>query len=142
MIRAQRDDTDVAGRAAAHRAAFGSSRVTTERHARLRETWPYRPALDLIVASPDGEAAAHCQGSYDEVHGTGESEPVGTRPEHRRQGLARAVRIAVLHGFAEAGGRHATVHCRGDSAYPGPRRLYASMGFTAYGRTHTYVRTA
>ncbi|MEU8787496.1 GNAT family N-acetyltransferase [Streptomyces sp. NPDC048637] len=138
-IRAQRSRAEVAGRAAAHRAAFGSTRVTTERHARMRETWPYRAEFDLVVVSPAGEVAAYCQGWYDAALGIGVFEPVGTHPEHRRRGLARAVCLAVLRAFAEAGGRRAVVYCRGDAAYPAPKRLYESLGFTAYTRTHTYV---
>ncbi|MEV0375436.1 GNAT family N-acetyltransferase [Streptomyces sp. NPDC050636] len=138
-IRAQRDHADVAGRATAHRAAFGSTRITTERHARMRETWPYRPEFDLVVASPGGDVVAYCQGWYDEANGIGAFEPVGTHPDHRRLGLARAVCTAVLHAFADGGGHRAIVYCRGDADYPAPKRLYESMGFTAYTRTHTYV---
>ncbi|MBX9394799.1 GNAT family N-acetyltransferase [Streptomyces sp. TRM72054] len=139
-IRAQRDPADVAGRAAAHRAAFGSTRITTERHARMRDTWPYRPELDLVVISPAGEAVAYCQGWYDETNGAGEFEPVGTHPAHRRLGLARAACTAVLHAFALAGAHRAVVYARGDASYPVPRRLYESLGFTAYTRTRAYVR--
>ncbi|WP_058043703.1 GNAT family N-acetyltransferase [Streptomyces roseifaciens] len=138
-IRTQHDDTDVAGRAAAHRAAFGSTRVTTERHARMRDAWPYRPELDLGVTTPTGDVVAYCQGWYDEVNATGAFEPVGTHPDHRRLGLARAVCTAVLHAFARVGGRRAIVRSRGDAAYPVPKRLYESMGFTTYTRTHTFV---
>lgn len=138
-IRAQRDRADVAGRASAHRAAFGSTRVTTERHARMRETWPYRPELDLVAVSPDGDVVAYCQGWYDEVNGVGAFEPVGTHPGHRRLGLARAVCTAVMHAFSDAGGRRAIVYSRGDAGYPVPKRLYESMGFTAYTRTRTYL---
>jgi ribosomal protein S18 acetylase RimI-like enzyme len=138
-IRPQRDAADVAGRAAAHRAAFGSTRVTTERHTRMRRAWPYRPECDLVVASPAGEVVAYCQGWFDETNGVGAFEPVGTRPDHRRLGLARAVCIAVLHAFARAGGHRAIVYARGDAAYPEPKRLYESMGFMAYTRTRTYI---
>jgi uncharacterized protein YfaP (DUF2135 family) len=87
LIRAQQDHIDVAGRAAAHRAAFGSTRVTTERHARMRSTWPYRPELDLIVVSPAGDAVAYCQDWYDEANGLDEFEPVGP-PRYRLSGSA------------------------------------------------------
>ncbi|WP_204077377.1 GNAT family N-acetyltransferase [Planotetraspora phitsanulokensis] len=138
-VRAQRDHADVAGRAAAHRAAFGSTRVTAGRHARMRDTWPYRPELDLVVVAPAGGVVAYCQGWYDRANRTGEFEPVGTHPGHRRLGLARSVCTAVLHAFAAAGGTRAVVYARGDDAYPVPRRLYESMGFGAYTRTHTYT---
>ncbi len=141
VIRAQRDQADIAGRAAVHRAAFDSTRGTTERHVRMRKTWPYRPEFDLIAVSPEGEAVAYCQGWYDEANSIGEFEPVGTHPDHRRLGLARTVCTAVMHAFAEAGGRRVTVYCRGDAAYPVPKQLYSSMGFAPYARTHTYVGT-
>ncbi|MFE0380291.1 GNAT family N-acetyltransferase [Streptomyces inhibens] len=65
--------------------------------------------------------------------------PVGTHADHRRLGLARAVCTAVLHAFDRAGGHRAVVYSRGDADYPVPIRLYESMGFTTYTRTHTYI---
>ncbi|MFI0712415.1 GNAT family N-acetyltransferase [Streptomyces inhibens] len=138
-IRAQQDHTDVVGRAAAHRAAFGSVRITTERHALMRNAFPYRPEFDLIVASPTGDVVAYCQGWYDHANGIGAFEPVGTHPGHRCLGLARAVCTTVLHAFDRAGGHRAVVYSRGDADYPVPKRLYESMGFTTYTRTHTYI---
>ncbi|MFC4894421.1 hypothetical protein ACFQVD_08615 [Streptosporangium amethystogenes subsp. fukuiense] len=55
------------------------------------------------------------------------------------QSLARAVCTAVMRAFSDAGGRRAIVYSRGDAGYPVPKRLYESMGFTAYTRTHTYL---
>jgi ribosomal protein S18 acetylase RimI-like enzyme len=137
-IRTQRDHGDLAGRVAAHGAAFGSTRMTTERYARMTKGWPYRPEFDLVVVSSHGDVVAYCQGWYDETNRTGGFEPVGTRPEYRGLGLARAVCTTVLHAFARAGGRRAVVCCRGDAAYPVPRRLYSSMGFVPYTRARTY----
>ncbi len=54
----------------------------------------------------------------------------------------RAVCAAVLHAFARAGGHRAVVQARGDAAYPVPKRLYESLGFTAYARTYTYTRAS
>jgi GNAT superfamily N-acetyltransferase len=139
-IRLQRDAADVAGRAAVHRAVWNSTRMTTDRHARMRESWPYRPEFDPIVVSPAGEVVAYCQGWYDEANGIGLFEPVGTHPEHRRLGLSRAVGAVVLHAFAAAGGRRAVVCPRGDADYPIPKLVYESLGFTAYTRSHTYTR--
>ncbi|MFF4699685.1 hypothetical protein [Streptomyces chattanoogensis] len=45
----------------------------------------------------------------------------------------------MLHAFADTGGRRAVVYARGDAGYSVPQRLYESMGFTPYTRTHTYV---
>jgi len=64
----------------------------------------------------------------------GEFEPVGTHPEYRRRGLARALNLFGLRRLREAGAEHAIVGCRGDDDYPIPRRLYASVGFRELSR--------
>ena len=133
-------DADIPARAEVHRAAWNSTDVTTERHATMRELWPYKPEFDLVAHSPDGVPAAYYQGWYDELSGIGLIEPVGTRPEHRRLGLSRAVGITLLHAFAAAGATLATVCPRGDAAYPVPKLVYESMGFREYSRTVTYRR--
>lgn len=141
-IRSLTDPANLAERAAAHRAAWDSQWITAERHARMQGLWPYKPEFDLIaVATATGEAVAYYQGWLDEVSGVGLFEPVGTHAGHRRLGLSRALGIAVLHAFAAAGARRATVFPRGDGAYPVPRLVYESLGFTEYSRTHLYTKT-
>ncbi|WP_202805957.1 GNAT family N-acetyltransferase [Actinopolymorpha alba] len=71
-----------------------------------------------------------------------QSLPVGTHPDHRRRGLARAVCTAVLHAFAAAGGERVVVCSRGDAAHPVPKLVYESMGFIPQARTMTYSRSA
>jgi hypothetical protein len=46
-MRTQQAHGDIAGRVAAHGAAFGSTRMTTERYARMTMSWPYQPEFDL-----------------------------------------------------------------------------------------------
>lgn len=138
VLRGLAGPADVERRAAVHRAAFGSSRVTAQRHALLMGTWPYRAEFDLVVQAPDGSFAAYCQGWYDEVNRIGQFEPVGTHPDHRRRGLGRAVCVAVLRAFAAAGADRAVVYCRGDADYPVPKRLYEAVGFVAGARTVNY----
>lgn len=135
------DAAGVATRAEAHRAAWSAwkSTYSEQRHAAMREMWPYKPEFDLMAIAPDGTPAAYYQGWYDEQSGIGHFEPVGTHPEHRRLGLSRALGTALLHRFAAAGGRLATVSPRGDDAYTVARLTYESMGFTAFSRTHTYA---
>ncbi|RJL33222.1 GNAT family N-acetyltransferase [Bailinhaonella thermotolerans] len=139
VIRAVRGVGDFERRAAVHRAAFGSERMTARRYGVLAGAWPYRAEFDLIAEAPDGTFAAYCLGWYDPVNRIGEFEPVGTHPDHRRRGLARAVCAAALRAFAEAGAERAVVYARGDDGYPVPRRLYRSLGFTPYASTVTYA---
>jgi ribosomal protein S18 acetylase RimI-like enzyme len=137
-IRAVSGDADAARWVAVHKTAFTGSRFDVARRLHLTSVPPHRPELDLAVEAPDGSFAAYCLGWYDEQNKTGEFEPVGASPEHRRRGLAAAVSIAVLHGFLAAGAQRAIVNARGDADYPAPRRLYESLGFREHTRTTTY----
>ncbi|MGW0072068.1 GNAT family N-acetyltransferase [Streptosporangium sandarakinum] len=139
-VRHVRDDGDVPARAAAHRAAFRSSRVTEERYRDVMGAWPYRRELDCVAEAPDGRLVAYGLAWLDAGNHVGEFEPVGTHPDFRRMGLARAVCLEAMHRLRAAGARTAVVHVRGDAAHPGPARLYASLGFTVTGRTVTYSR--
>jgi predicted N-acetyltransferase YhbS len=100
------------GRLEAQRAAFAPSDFLLERYERVRRTWPYRPELDRIVLTDDGEPAtvvAFCTAWIDEVNAAGLLEPVGTHPAHQRRGLARAVCLDALHQLRAAGARTAQV---------------------------------
>jgi ribosomal protein S18 acetylase RimI-like enzyme len=133
-------DDDVERRVAVHRAAFHPSRVTVESYRAVMRAWPYRPELDCVVEAPDGSFAAYTLAWLDEANGVGELEPVGTHPAHRRLGLARAANLLALHRLREAGATSAVVACRGDDAYPVPKRLYESVGFRQVGRVLSYRR--
>ncbi|MEV8637241.1 GNAT family N-acetyltransferase [Streptosporangium sp. NPDC051023] len=137
-VRAVRGSEDLDRRVAVHRAAWNPSRVTPESYSSIMAAWPYRTDLDWVVEAPDGRFAANCLVWYDDVNRVGLIEPVGTDPEFRRLGLARAVCLAALHALAEAGGERAVVCPRGDAAYPIPQVLYRSIGFRPYGRSRTY----
>jgi GNAT superfamily N-acetyltransferase len=102
--------------------------------------WPYRADVDIVAVAPDGTLAAYTMGWYDERNRSGEFEPVGTLARYRRMGLARAVGVAVLRAFRDAGGETALVFARGDDGYPVPRQVYAALGFTPHARTVTYRR--
>jgi mycothiol synthase len=82
---------------------------------------------DLVVVAPDGTFAAFCSIWFDEFNRTGTFEPVGTHPDHRRRGLAKAVMCEGLRQLKELG---ATVAFVG-TGYDAPaNRLYESVGFT------------
>jgi GNAT superfamily N-acetyltransferase len=107
---------DVPARVAVHRAAFHPSRVTEESYARVMAEWPYRPELDCAVVAPDGSFAAFALGWLDAANRTGILEPVGTHPDHRRRGLARAACLFTLRQLRAAGAEIGLVGSRG-----GPR---------------------
>jgi ribosomal protein S18 acetylase RimI-like enzyme len=132
---------DFASRSAAHRTAFSPSRFTDEVYAVVRETWPYRADLDCVVVAPDGSVAAYALAWLDELNGLGELEPVGTHEDHRGLGLGRAVNLFALRRLRDEGATEALVQCRGDEAYPIPRKLYESVGFRELWRTLPFRAT-
>lgn len=131
-------------RAAVHTASWsdvGPSRVDERAYRQVMGAPPYRPDLDWVAVDGDGEMVASALVWLDEAHGAGLVEPVGCVPAHRGRGLAGAVTLAALHRLAEVGGTVAQVSPRGDDGYPGPQRLYRSMGFRPRARTVTWRRS-
>jgi ribosomal protein S18 acetylase RimI-like enzyme len=63
----------------------------------------YRRDLDIVAIAPDGEIAAFCTIWYDDFTRTAIYEPVGTTPEHQRQGLGRAILTEGLHRLKRMG---------------------------------------
>ncbi len=124
-LSAVEDDALLDARVEAHRAAFAQSRLTLAGCMRLRHTWPYRSDLDRVVVDADGRVVAACLAWIDEARGWGVLEPVGTRPEHRRRGLAAAVCLDALHALRAAGAHSAQVSCEtgsgGFAVAPGRR---------------------
>lgn len=137
-VRAVRAD-EAEARAAVHRAAWSpTSRVTTAAYERLMTTAPYRPELDHVVTTTDGEWVASCCVWLDEATGVALVEPVGCVEEHGRQGLATAASVSALTAARDAGATTGLVCPRGDDDYPGPARLYRRIGFVPGARTRTY----
>jgi ribosomal protein S18 acetylase RimI-like enzyme len=133
---------NVSARVAVHRAAWFPSRVTEESYENVRRTWPYREDLDCIVQAPDGSFAAYALAWLDVDNSVGEFEPVGTHPDHRRCGLARAVSLFGLQRLRALGATKAIVLSRGDAKYPIPKLLYESVGFRELSRSQSFARKA
>jgi ribosomal protein S18 acetylase RimI-like enzyme len=131
-------------RAAVHAASwsdFGPSKVDEHAYRQLMDAWPYRHDLDWVAVDAEGRMVASVLVWLDDSHAAGLVEPVGCVPEHRGRGLAGAVTLAALHHLATVGGSVAQVSPRGDDGYPGPQRLYRSLGFRPCARTVTWSRS-
>jgi mycothiol synthase len=63
----------------------------------------YRRDLDLVAIAPEGDVAAFTTVWYDDVTRCGMFEPVGTKPEHQRQGLARSLLCESMHRLKRMG---------------------------------------
>lgn len=141
VARPMSGEAELAQRVAVHRAAWHPSRVSEASYRQVMAAWPYRRALDWVVQAPDGRFAASCLIWFDEHSRVGLLEPVGTDPQFRRLGLARAVCLAALHALRRSGATMAVVYpVDGHPAYPGAVPLYRSLGFTPYARSVSYVK--
>ena len=135
---------EAAPRAAVHAAAWsdlGPSRVDAQAYAQVMAARPYRADLDWVVTDAAGSLVASALVWLDSATGVGLVEPVGCVPEHRGRGLAAAVTLAALHHLRSVGGTLGQVTPRGDDGYPGPQRLYRSLGFRPAARTVTWTRS-
>ncbi len=84
--------------------------------------------LDLVAVAPDGSFAAFTTVRVDPASRIAEFEPVGTHPDHRKLGLARAV---ILEGLRRLLRYNPTLVCiPGAAANEGATRLYDSLGFS------------
>lgn len=88
----------------------------------------YEPDLDNIAISPAGEVCAAALIWLDEESRIGEFEPVGTRPQHQRKGLGKAILLRGVAKMRERGMRTAIVGTNAKNA--AAIALYESVGFT------------
>jgi ribosomal protein S18 acetylase RimI-like enzyme len=119
--------SELEARTLVHRAAFGTTRLTTAMYERLMTLPHYDIADDLVVEAPDGSMAAFAMAWWDPVSRMGEFEPVGTHPDHRRLGLGGAVLRHGLRRYAARGADLVQVYSLTDNA--ASEALYASVGF-------------
>jgi ribosomal protein S18 acetylase RimI-like enzyme len=125
---------DLERRVEVHRAAFAPSRVVPESYARVQAAPPYRRELDWVVEAPDGRFAAFALCWLDEANSVAELEPVGTHPDFRRLGLARAVSIAALRA---SDARIGVVYSSGGSV---ASALYDGIGLKRLTRHVPFLR--
>jgi ribosomal protein S18 acetylase RimI-like enzyme len=130
-VRSVRDDpTDLQARVDLHRGVWAPSKFTLAGYQRLRTKPLYRPDLDLVVETADGELAAYCIVWWDPVTRIGEFEPVGTAERFRGQGYAKAILHEGMRRLREFGATHATVLNAMGERWAPSRALYPSAGFT------------
>jgi ribosomal protein S18 acetylase RimI-like enzyme len=126
----------------AHADAWAPSRYTAESYAGVLQTPGYRADLHILVEAPDGTMASSTIMWLDEVNKTAEFEPVGTHPDYRRLGLARAMMLHGMHLARAAGATHMTVVCLGAPGHPAARGLYYGLGFRELSRDAPLIKTA
>jgi ribosomal protein S18 acetylase RimI-like enzyme len=129
---------------AVHRSAYGTAHMTIEERIAILDASYYVPDLDLVVIGPEGDLTAFCLCTIDteqnERTGRAEGELaiLGTRPDHRRLGLGRAVSLDGLRRLKESGAESAILGVSSDNT--AAIRLYEDLGFRVHYRTRWYSR--
>ena len=96
----------------------------------------YHEDLDVVAVDPDGNFAAFCTARLDPVSRIAELEPVGTHPEYRKLGLAKAVICESLVRLERY--RPSAIVILGAAPTEGANRLYESVEFENKGARHIW----
>ena len=118
---------------ALHRAAWSRpnapSTYDRRQHDSVTAMPDFRYDLVPIVAAPGGALAAYCMSWWDSRSASVEIEPLGTHPDFRRKGLARAIVREVLRRSWALRATHVLVW--GVSGNPEAKSLYESAGLSS-----------
>ena len=115
---------------ALHRAAWSRPNVPSSydrrQHDAVTSMPDFRHDLVPIVRAADGTLASYCMSWWDPRSVSVEIEPLGTHPDYRRAGLARAIVHEVTRRAWPLGARYVLVW--GTTANPEAKALYLSAG--------------
>jgi len=123
--------------AALHSACFATA-WTPESYRTLMQTPGYAREREYVVEAADGALAAFTETWRDPLNRTGLLEPVGTHPDHRRRGLAKALVLYALHAMASEGME--TAEAANSGANDASRDLYRACGFEPWQLLDGYVK--
>ena len=102
----------------------------------------YDPTLEIVAEYHDGSLVAYCGGAFDtaECEATacndGWTDPVGTAPNHRQKGLARACMVEALYRLKKRGATRALLGTSHQNV--AMRSLAQSLGYTTIHHVLTY----
>ncbi|MDX9955836.1 MAG: GNAT family N-acetyltransferase [Anaerolineae bacterium] len=137
-------EEEVEALVALHRAAVGTEHMTVEERLAMMRVPEYKPELDLLAATPDGQLVAYCMCgiSEEENAATGRNEgytdPVGTHPDFQRRGLARALMLTGLQALKQRGMDFAVLGTSGENI--AMRRTAEAVGFHVESTTLWFAR--
>ena len=130
VVRPPDGEEELDRRAQLHVAVWTSSLLTPAGYRITRAAPGHDAGLDLVAVLPDGRFAAYCICWPEPASGSCEFEPVGCHPDHRRQGLARAVMQVAMQRARAMGLHTALVYCHDDTL-----PFYRALGFAPVDRT-------
>jgi ribosomal protein S18 acetylase RimI-like enzyme len=132
---------DVHSRAEAERVVWfpcSDGDISDENYARLMTLPGYVRELDLAAVTPDGIVASNLNAWPDPVNRIGDFGPVGTRAEHRRKGLQRALLLEGMRRLKEHGMERVCVSTGVENL--AAQALYLSVGFQIVNRWQEWVQ--
>ena len=129
---------EIGARVEVHRAAFAPSKMTEEKYESLTSLPHYSFDHDVVVSAPDGSLAAFTMCWLDLAGAVGEFEPVGTHPDHRGLGLAKAANLFGLRLLRSLGAQATVVFSDGSNT--ASQALYRSVGFRELCVHRRYIR--
>jgi ribosomal protein S18 acetylase RimI-like enzyme len=98
----------------------------------------YAPQWDLAVISPEGEHVAFCLARLDQHNHVAEIDPIGTRPEYQRRGLAKVLVATCFRRLCACGMRYAFIGAGPEPAVG--NRLYVSLRSVETYQEHEWVK--
>jgi len=129
VIRSVQPEEDFDRIAAAIRVVFGHGEwFTADVLEELSRASFYRGDLDLVALAPGGDIASFCTFRMDPPSRVTELEPMGTLPQHRRMGLAKAILVEGLRRLAKYD--PTLLYIGGAADTPEANRLYEVTDFT------------
>lgn len=140
IVRSVDVESDFAQYRRVQAAVFPHCASMTKRTAKLYSTASfYNRDLDLVAVGHHGNFAAFCTVRIDPVSRMAELEPVGTHPDYRKLGLARAVVCEGLRRLEKH--RPSSLCILGAAPSEAANRLYDSVGFSEKTRVHLWRKT-
>jgi ribosomal protein S18 acetylase RimI-like enzyme len=120
--------------------AFGNQSYSEARLRSLQNSPGYQPELDLVVVNLQDESVAYCLGWVEENHPrSGYIEPMGTRTDYRRKGLATALAKECFRRLYGMGVVRVSI---ASAAEPDiSNHLYESLGPVSTRRAYRYSLT-
>lgn len=97
----------------------------------------YKQDLDLVAVTPDGTFASFCTFRIDPISRITSLEPMGTLPNYRRRGLAKAL---IYEGLERSMKYNPSLFYIGAADTPAANRLYDSVGFTVKFAYHCWQK--
>ena len=110
-----------------HRSVFGSKNMTLDWRRRAIRHPDYRPDLDVVVESPDGQLVAFCICWFNETLKEGHVEPLGCHKDFRQYALGRVAFAEGLRRLQTLGAQN--IFLETDSYRNTAFRLYESFDF-------------